>query len=126
MKSEVWGRIVDSMTRLGDSPLYIDDNPVVTIMEIRARARRLASQVGKLSMVLVDYLQLMTSNRRREDNRQLEVAEISRGLKVLARELTARLWRCRSCRAIWRHGRTRGPCSPTCASRGQSNRTLTW
>ena len=87
MQSDTWARIVESMARLGDSPLYIDDNPVVTIMEIRARARRLASQVGKLSMVLVDYLQLMTSHRRRDDNRQLEVAEISRGLKVLAREL---------------------------------------
>ena len=87
MPPELWSKIVNSMTQLGDSPLYIDDNPAVTIMEIRARARRLSSRVGRLSMILVDYLQLMTSHNRREDNRQLEVAEISRGLKVLAREL---------------------------------------
>ena len=87
MDSTKWGRIVDSMSELGDSPFYIDDNPAVTIMDIRARARRLASRVGKLSMVVVDYLQLMTSRSRRQENRQLEVAEISRGLKILAREL---------------------------------------
>ncbi|MDE0267667.1 MAG: replicative DNA helicase [Acidimicrobiaceae bacterium] len=88
MKPHQWKQIVDSMSELGDSPLYVDDNPAVTIMDIRARARRLASKVGQLSMVVVDYLQLMTTTQRhRQENRQIEIAEISRGLKILAREL---------------------------------------
>ena len=86
LKGGAWSRISECMMTLGDAPMYIDDNPAVTIMDIRARARRLASQAGDLAMVLVDYLQLMTG-RQGADNRQLEVAEISRGLKILAREL---------------------------------------
>ena len=86
LKGGAWSRISECMMTMGDAPMYIDDNPAVTIMDIRARARRLASQAGDLAMVLVDYLQLMTG-RQGADNRQLEVAEISRGLKILAREL---------------------------------------
>ena len=81
-----WNRINTAIGRLADAPIWIDDNPNVTVMEIRARARRLKSQVGDLAMVVVDYLQLMTG-RQSADNRQVEVAEISRGLKILAREL---------------------------------------
>ena len=81
-----WNGIHTAIGRLADAPIWIDDNPNVTVMEIRARARRLKSQVGDLAMVVVDYLQLMTG-RQGADNRQVEVAEISRGLKILAREL---------------------------------------
>ena len=81
-----WNRINAGIGRLAEAPIWIDDNPNVTVMEIRARARRLKSQVGDLAMVVVDYLQLMTG-RQSADNRQVEVAEISRGLKILAREL---------------------------------------
>ena len=81
-----WKQIQAAVGRLADAPMWIDDNPNVTIMEIRARSRRLRSQVGDLGMVVVDYLQLMTG-RQSADNRQVEVAEISRGLKILAREL---------------------------------------
>ena len=70
----------------GQAPIYIDDNPNLTIMEIRAKARRLKSQVGKLGMIVIDYLQLMTG-RSSAENRQVEVSELSRGLKILAREL---------------------------------------
>ncbi|MCE2512859.1 MAG: replicative DNA helicase [Acidimicrobiia bacterium] len=83
---EDWDAITRAMGRLSSAPMWIDDNPNVTVMEIRARARRLKSQVGDLAMVVVDYLQLMTG-RQSADNRQVEVAEISRGLKILAREL---------------------------------------
>ncbi|MEO6989627.1 MAG: DnaB-like helicase C-terminal domain-containing protein, partial [Aquihabitans sp.] len=72
--------------RLGDANLWIDDNPHVTVMEIRSKARRLQSKVGQLGLIVVDYIQLMSGNSRAE-NRQTEVAEISRGLKVLAREM---------------------------------------
>lgn len=83
-----WHRISHAIGRLGESNLWIDDNPNVTVMEIRSKARRLQSQLGgqQLGMIVVDYIQLMTSHGRAE-NRQTEVAEISRGLKILAREL---------------------------------------
>jgi len=82
-----WPKISDAIGRLGDAPIYIDDNPMVTVMDIRAKARRQKAREG-LGLVVVDYLQLMSGhNRSRNDNRQVEVSEISRGLKVLAREL---------------------------------------
>jgi len=81
-----WRRISHAIGRLGDAQLWIDDNPHVTVMEIRSKARRLQSKVGQLGMIVVDYIQLMSGNSRAE-NRQTEVAEISRGLKILAREL---------------------------------------
>jgi len=86
LSDDDWRRISHAIGRLSDAPLWIDDNPNVTVMEIRAKARRLQSKVGPLGMVVVDYIQLMTGNSRAE-NRQVEVAEISRGLKILAREL---------------------------------------
>jgi len=81
-----WTKISHAIGRLAEAPLYIDDNPQATVMEIRAKARRLKSKLGDLGVVIIDYLQLMTGNSRAE-NRQVEVSEISRGLKILAREL---------------------------------------
>ncbi|MEM7285019.1 MAG: replicative DNA helicase [Actinomycetota bacterium] len=81
-----WSRISHGVGRLAEAPVWIDDNPQVTVMEIRAKARRLKSRVGDLALVVVDYLQLMTG-RNGAESRQVEVAEISRGLKILAREL---------------------------------------
>jgi replicative DNA helicase len=86
LSDDDWRRISHAIGRLSDAPLWIDDNPHVTVMEIRAKARRLQSKIGPLGMIVVDYIQLMTGNARAE-NRQTEVAEISRGLKILAREL---------------------------------------
>jgi replicative DNA helicase len=82
-----WPRISNAIGRLGDAPIFIDDNPNVTVMDIRAKSRRLKARHG-LGLVVVDYLQLMSGHTRsRAENRQVEVSEISRGLKVLAREL---------------------------------------
>jgi len=81
-----WQRIVHATGRLAESRLWIDDNPNLTIMEIRSRARRLKAKTGELGLIVVDYLQLM-SGRTKSENRQQEVSEISRGLKILAREL---------------------------------------
>src|SRR5690606_32686788 len=67
-------------------PLFLDDNPRVTVMEIRAKARRIKQRFGGLALIVVDYIQLMTGAGSAE-NRQLEVSEISRGLKILAREM---------------------------------------
>ncbi len=81
-----WSKIGHAIGRLANAPLWIDENPSITVMEIRAKARRLKSRVGDLGLVVVDYLQLM-SGRGAAENRQVEVSEISRGLKILAREL---------------------------------------
>ena len=86
LKQEDWDRINHGIGRLAEAPIWIDDNPNITIMEIRAKSRRLKSRVGDLGMIVVDYLQLMTG-RSTAESRQVEVAEISRGLKILAREL---------------------------------------
>lgn len=81
-----WTKISNAVGRLAEAPVWIDDNPNLTIMDIRAKARRLKSRVGDLGLVVVDYIQLMTG-RSSAENRQVEVSEISRGLKILAREL---------------------------------------
>lgn len=86
LRERDWNRLSSTLDRMVDAPLWIDDNPNLTIMEIRSKARRLTSQVGKLGLIIVDYLQLMTG-RASAENRQVEVSELSRGLKILAREL---------------------------------------
>ena len=85
LKESDWPKLSQAMGRLAEAPLYIDDTAGINLMEIRSKARRLKQQKG-LSLVIVDYLQLMQSHRRVE-NRVQEVSEISRGLKVLAKEL---------------------------------------
>jgi replicative DNA helicase len=80
-----WPKISHALGRLAEAPIFIDDSPNLTIMEMRAKCRRLKTKFG-LGLVIVDYLQLMQSTRRM-DNRVQEVGEISRSLKILAREL---------------------------------------
>jgi replicative DNA helicase len=81
-----WTKIGRAINRIDSIPLYLDDNPRVTVMEIRAKARRLKARHGGIGLIMIDYLQLMSGGASSE-NRQLEVSEISRGLKILAREL---------------------------------------
>jgi replicative DNA helicase len=85
MEESDWTRLTRSLGKLADAPLFIDDSPGTTMMEIRAKCRRLKQRHG-LGLVVVDYLQLMQPSRRFE-NRQQEVSEISRSLKLLAKEL---------------------------------------
>ena len=80
-----WERLSRALGRLSEAKIYIDDTAAAGIMEVRSKARRLLAEQG-LDMIVVDYLQLMSSGRRSE-NRVQEIAEISRGLKGLAREL---------------------------------------
>jgi len=80
-----WGRMTQALGRLAEAPLYIDDAPALSIMQIRARARRMKAEKG-LSMMVVDYLQLITGAGRFE-NRTQEVSYISRSLKSIAKEL---------------------------------------
>ncbi len=81
-----WPKINNAVGRLGEAPIHIDDDPNLTVMELRAKARRHKVRHGGLGLIIVDYLQLM-SGRSSAENRQVEVSEISRGLKILAREL---------------------------------------
>jgi replicative DNA helicase len=85
MEESDWTRLTRSLGRLADAPLFIDDSANITMMEIRAKCRRLKQRHG-LGLVIVDYLQLMQPSKRVE-NRQQEVSEISRALKLLAKEL---------------------------------------
>ncbi|GFN22904.1 replicative DNA helicase [Thermanaeromonas sp. C210] len=85
LKEEDWARLVNAASLLAEAPIYIDDTPAITAMEVRAKARRLQAECG-LGLVVIDYLQLMQAHRR-VDSRQQEIALISRALKALAREL---------------------------------------
>jgi replicative DNA helicase len=82
-----WPKLNQAVGRLADAPFFIDDNPHCTVMEMRAKARRTKAKYGDLGMIVVDYLQLMATPGRRSESRQVEVSELSRGLKILAREL---------------------------------------
>ncbi|RBY88629.1 replicative DNA helicase [Blastococcus sp. TF02A-26] len=85
LSDEDWSKLARRMGEVADAPLYIDDSPNMTMMEIRAKARRLR-QRNDLKLVVIDYLQLMTSGKRVE-SRQQEVSEFSRALKLLAKEI---------------------------------------
>lgn len=82
-----WKRINEAISRLADTKIYIDDTPGMTIAEIRAKCRRLASSEDGLDIVIIDYLQLISGGPKYAGNRQQEIAEISRSLKTLAMEL---------------------------------------
>ncbi|WP_034275730.1 replicative DNA helicase [Haloechinothrix halophila] len=85
MSDDDWTRLARRMSEISEAPLFIDDSPNMTMMEIRAKARRL-KQRNDLQLIVVDYMQLMTSGKKVE-SRQQEVSEFSRQLKLLAKEL---------------------------------------
>jgi len=84
-----WPRLVSAAGKLSEAPIYIDDTPGVTVLELRAKARRLKAQFD-IQMIVLDYLQLMQGPAK-ADSRQQEISEISRSLKALARELSVPL-----------------------------------
>jgi replicative DNA helicase len=86
LNDEDWPRLTHAIQKLNETQIYIDETPALTPVELRARARRQARQCGKLGLIIVDYLQLMSSNSHGE-NRATEISEISRNLKGLAKEL---------------------------------------
>ena len=81
-----WPRVTHAVQRMQDAQLYIDETPALSSVEVRARARRLARQCGRLGLIVIDYLQLMGASSSGE-NRATEISEISRSLKALAKEL---------------------------------------
>lgn len=87
LENKDWKRVNEAISLLADSKLFVDDTPGMTISEIRAKCRRLASSEHGLSIVIIDYLQLISGSAKYAGNRQQEVSEISRSLKMLAMEL---------------------------------------
>lgn len=86
LQDDDWPRLARAMGPLSEAPIYIDDTPAISSIEIRAKARRLKAEKG-LGLIIIDYLQLM-SGRSNAENRQQEISEVSRSLKALARELS--------------------------------------
>ena len=87
LRDDEWGRLTEAVDKLGKVSMYIDESPALNPSELRARARRQARQCGKLGLIVVDYLQLMSGSSSSEENRATVLGEISRGLKALAKEL---------------------------------------
>ena len=88
LKDDEWGRLTEAVDKLSKASVFIDETPALNTAELRARARRQARQCGKLGLIVVDYLQLMSgSGNSSSENRATEISEISRGLKALAKEL---------------------------------------
>ncbi len=86
LNDEDWPRLTHAIQKMNEAQIYIDETPALSSIELRARSRRLARQCGKLGLIIVDYLQLMSANSPGE-NRATEISEISRNLKGLAKEL---------------------------------------
>ncbi len=87
LTDEEWPRLTEAIEKLRNISLHIDETAGLTASELRANARRLARQCGKLGLIVVDYLQLMSGSSGDNENRATELGEISRGLKMLAKEL---------------------------------------
>ena len=86
LADEEWGRLSTAMERLHNAPMFIDEGAALNALELRSRARRMRRQAGKLGLIVVDYLQLMSASQEGE-NRATELSEISRSMKALAKEL---------------------------------------
>ncbi len=86
LKEREWPLLITSAGELSEAPIYIDDTAAMSVLEMRAKARRLKSECD-LGLIVVDYLQLMRGTSSRSESRQQEISEISRGLKALAKEL---------------------------------------
>ena len=87
LSNEEWSRLGKALGKLADARIFIDDTPAISVLEMRAKARRLATEQKQLDMIVVDYMQLMSGSTRRFESRQQEVSQISRELKALAKEL---------------------------------------
>ena len=121
MSDDDWGRLAKRMSEVADAPLFIDDSPNMSLMEIRAKCRRL-KQRHDLKLVIIDYLQLMSSPKRTE-SRQQEVSEMSRSLKLLAKELQVPVVALSQLNRVPNSARTRSRCSLTCVKAVPSSRT---
>jgi replicative DNA helicase len=87
LRDDDWGRLTEAVDKLSKASVFIDETPALNPSELRARARRQARQCGRLGLIVIDYLQLMSGSGGNEENRATVIGEISRGLKALAKEL---------------------------------------
>jgi replicative DNA helicase len=87
LTDEDWHKLTTAVGKLHEAPIHIDETPALNPLELRARARRLHRQYGKLGLIVVDYLQLMSASSSQGENRATELSEISRSMKALAKEL---------------------------------------
>ena len=86
MEDRDWQNLAEALAPLSEAPIYIDDTPGITVAEIRSKCRKLKLEHG-LDLIMIDYLQLISGGARASEGRQMEVSEISRNLKALAREM---------------------------------------
>ena len=91
LNRDEWGRLAGALGTLADAKIFLDDTPGISVLEMRAKARRLKAEQKQLDLIIVDYLQLMSGSSRRAESRQQEVSQISRELKGLAKELNVPL-----------------------------------
>ncbi|HEX8180354.1 MAG TPA: replicative DNA helicase [Pyrinomonadaceae bacterium] len=91
LNREEWGRLAGALGTLAEAKIFIDDTPGISVLEMRAKARRLKAEQKQLDLIIVDYMQLMSGSSRRVESRQQEVSQISRELKGLAKELNVPL-----------------------------------
>jgi replicative DNA helicase len=91
LSRDEWARLAGALGTLADAKIFVDDTPGISVLEMRAKARRLAAEQRRLDLIIVDYLQLMSGGGRRIESRQQEVSQISRDLKGLAKELNVPL-----------------------------------
>lgn len=119
-----WSQLIQASSDLSNCELYVDDSAGLSIVELRTKARRMMRN-KKNGLIIVDYLQLMQPVTPIPNNRAVEVAEISRGLKVLAKELEVPLFRSHSFLVVLSRVPTSARCFPTFANRAPLNRTPT-
>ena len=86
LNSDQWGKLVNSARTIGEATLFIDDTPGISVKDMRSKCRKLKMEMG-IGLIIIDYLQLMTTDSKKNDSRQNEVSEISRSLKAIAREM---------------------------------------
>jgi len=91
LSREEWARLAGALGTLSETKIFIDDTPGISVLEMRAKARRLAAEQKRLDLIIVDYMQLMSGSSKRSESRQQEVSQISRELKGLAKELNVPL-----------------------------------
>ena len=87
LSNEEWSRLGKALGKLADARIFIDDTPAISVLEMRAKSRRLATEQKQLDLIVVDYMQLMSGSSKRFESRQQEVSQISRELKALAKVL---------------------------------------
>ena len=121
-------KVVRAMEQLAHAPIFIDDTPGISLSEMRAKARRLKqAQGGRLDLIIVDYLQLMSGGGKRFENRTQEVSAISRGLKALAKELSVPVIALSQLSRAPEAGvEIIAPSWPTCASQDRSSKMPIW